>query len=90
MCTNSVIYIQALIPSKYCSFYLPSSPSHTEGGLRGQDGWLTKRQIRIATLRILKDDETKKEHKKPITRGDVIQALTDTNLWTHLLITFLG
>ncbi|KAI7888731.1 major facilitator superfamily domain-containing protein [Mucor mucedo] len=71
-------------------FYLPSSPSQTEGGLRGQDGWLTKRQIRIATLRIMRDDEAKKELDKPIACKDVIQALSDTNLWTHLIITFIG
>ncbi|KAG2215422.1 hypothetical protein INT46_001385 [Mucor plumbeus] len=71
-------------------FYLPASPAHTEGGLRGQDGWLTKRQIQIATLRIIRDDFTKKELNKPISRIDIQQAITDINLWTHLLITFLG
>ncbi|CAO3628867.1 unnamed protein product [Mucor fragilis] len=71
-------------------FYLPASPAHTKGGLRGQDSWLTKRQIRIAMLRITRDDAAKKDHNKPIHRADVYQAVTDINLWTHLLITFLG
>lgn len=72
------------------SYYLPSSPESTEGGLRGQDGWFTKRQIRIAVLRITRDDETKKEQDKPITRADITQVLLDSNLWTHLIITFIG
>jgi hypothetical protein len=74
----------------YISFYLPSSPSHTQGGLKGSDGWFTKRQIRIATYRITRDDETKKDDHKPISRADAIQTITDTNLWVHLLVTFLG
>ncbi|KAG2233160.1 hypothetical protein INT48_001653 [Thamnidium elegans] len=71
-------------------YYLPSSPEGTQGGLRGEDGWFTKRQIRIAVLRITRDDETKKEQDKPITGADVTQALLDSNLWTHLIITFIG
>ncbi|KAI8083301.1 major facilitator superfamily domain-containing protein [Gilbertella persicaria] len=71
-------------------FYLPSSASHTKGGLRGREGWLTKRQIRIAIQRIIKDDATKKEHHKPITRKDAYDAFIDFNLWVHLSITFLG
>ncbi|OBZ84986.1 hypothetical protein A0J61_06960 [Choanephora cucurbitarum] len=70
--------------------YLPSSPSQTHGKLRGSDGWLTKRQIRIAIQRIVRDDATKKEHQNPITKQDVCNALGDFNLWVHLLITFLG
>lgn len=72
------------------SFYLPSSPKHTHGMLRGKYGWLTQRQIRIATLRIIQDDASKKEHNRPITKSDVLQALLDINIWTHLLITFIG
>ncbi|KAI8642522.1 major facilitator superfamily domain-containing protein, partial [Parasitella parasitica] len=71
-------------------FYLPESPAHTKGGLRGPYGWLTKRQVRIATLRIVRDDISKKDQNKLVTRTDIRQAITDINIWVHLLITFLG
>ncbi|CEP07753.1 hypothetical protein [Parasitella parasitica] len=61
-------------------FYLPESPANVKGGLRGPDGWLTKRQIRIATLRVIRDDTSKKDHDKSITSRDIRQAITDTNL----------
>ncbi|KAI8992056.1 major facilitator superfamily domain-containing protein [Mycotypha africana] len=71
-------------------FYVPSSPMRTAGKLRGKKGWLTERQSRIATLRIFRDDETKRSGDKHVSLKDILQAATDTNLWVHLIITFLG
>jgi hypothetical protein len=84
--------MESLIPYFFfrISYYLPKSSRHTKGGLRGTDGWLTSRQVRIATMRIIQDDITKKEHNKPITKRDIVQTITDTNLWAHLTITFIG
>jgi MFS family permease len=71
-------------------FYLPANPLKTAGGLRGKLGWFTEREQKIAITRIIRDDLTKKEQDRPIVLDDVKQALVDTKLWTHLVITFVG
>jgi hypothetical protein len=58
--------------------------------LRGKQGWFTERQKQIAITRIIRDDRTKKEQHERITLHDVKISLTDSKLWIHLIITFLG
>ncbi|CAO3585889.1 unnamed protein product [Absidia cylindrospora] len=70
--------------------YLPSSPDNTSGLLRGTHGWFTKREQYIAVARILRDDTIKEHQNKPLTWMDVKLTVTDTNLYIHLLITFVG
>ncbi|ORZ10845.1 major facilitator superfamily domain-containing protein [Absidia repens] len=70
--------------------YLPSSPANTLGLLRGTHGWFTKREQYIAVTRILRDDTIKEHQNKPLTWMDVKSTVTDTNLYIHLLITFVG
>jgi hypothetical protein len=65
------------------SAYLPDSPT-------GAKEWLTRRERRIALLRILRDDDAKKDQQKPLTWPDVELALKDTNLYVHLAIAFVG
>jgi hypothetical protein len=72
------------------SFYVPGSPYSTHGLLRGKQGWFTERQKQIAITRIIRDDRTKKEQHERITLHDVKISLTDSKLWVHLIITFLG
>ncbi|KAI8375570.1 major facilitator superfamily domain-containing protein [Blakeslea trispora] len=71
-------------------FYLPCNPMKTTGSLRGKVGWFNERQAKIAILRIIRDDQTKKDQDRPVSLNDVKIAITDTNLWTHLIITFVG
>ncbi|KAI8075346.1 major facilitator superfamily domain-containing protein [Gilbertella persicaria] len=71
-------------------FYLPADPLKTAGGLRGKNGWLTESQQKIAITRLIRDDLTKKEQNRPVNWTDAKQALLDTKLWTHLIITFVG
>jgi hypothetical protein len=71
-------------------FFLPANPLRTMGGIRGRKGWFTDRQKKIALIRLIRDDATKKEQNKPVEWNDVKMAVTDTKVWTHLLITFTG
>ncbi|KAI8062955.1 major facilitator superfamily domain-containing protein [Thamnidium elegans] len=71
-------------------FYIPGGPCSTAGFLRGKNGWFTERERNIAVTRIIRDDKTKTEQKKATTWHDVKISVLDTNLWTHLFITFLG
>ncbi|KAI8073277.1 major facilitator superfamily domain-containing protein [Gongronella butleri] len=64
-------------------FYLPSRPSSATT-------WLTSRERDIAELRVVQDDAIKKDQYKPLTRSDMYDALTDINVYIHLLITFIG
>lgn len=74
----------------YNSFYVPGSPATTAGLLRGKHGWFTERERDIAVTRVIRDDKTKKEQYERITWHDVKISVTDTKLWVHLLITFVG
>ncbi|KAG2197908.1 hypothetical protein INT46_003215 [Mucor plumbeus] len=71
-------------------FYVPGSPATTAGLLRGKNGWFTERERNIAVTRVIRDDKTKKEQYERITWHDVKISVTDTKLWVHLLITFVG
>ncbi|KAI8099304.1 major facilitator superfamily domain-containing protein [Halteromyces radiatus] len=70
--------------------YLPSGPGKTSTVLWGKKGWFTERERKIAVTRLVRDDLTKTEQMKKVQWSDAKLALLDTNLWTHLIITFLG
>ncbi|KAK4518283.1 uncharacterized protein ATC70_001635 [Mucor velutinosus] len=65
-------------------------PATTAGLLRGKNGWFTERERNIAVTRVIRDDKTKKEQYERITWHDVKISVTDTKLWVHLLVTFVG
>ncbi|KAK7062360.1 major facilitator superfamily domain-containing protein, partial [Favolaschia claudopus] len=67
-------------------FYLPKNVASTKGGLRGFKPWFTPRQVQIAVTRVIRDDLSKREYEKRVTRGDFIDAATDLGLWGHLLL----
>ncbi|KAI9475525.1 MAG: major facilitator superfamily domain-containing protein [Benjaminiella poitrasii] len=69
--------------------YLPAN-AHKTKGLLSRRGWFTEREAMIATTRIIRDDLSKKEQDRPMVWSDVKQTLTDTKLWTHLMLTFVG
>ncbi|KAG1057143.1 hypothetical protein G6F46_001022 [Rhizopus delemar] len=68
--------------------YLPESPATTRGTIRGKYGWFTEREAAIAVTRIIEDDKYKIEQNAHVTWHDAQIAISDTKLWTHLLITF--
>jgi MFS family permease len=59
-------------------FYLPANPLRTMGGIRGRKGWFTDRQKKIALIRLIRDDATKREQNKPVEWNDAKMAVTDT------------
>jgi len=67
-------------------FYLPRTVRTTKGGLRGFKPWFTDRQIQIAVTRVIRDDRSKREYEKRVTREDFKDAATDLGLWGHLLL----
>ncbi|KAJ7075362.1 MFS general substrate transporter [Mycena crocata] len=67
-------------------FYLPRNVASTQGGLRGFKPWFTPRQVQIAVTRVIKDDQSKREYEKRVTRADFKDAATDIGLWGHLLL----
>ncbi|KAJ8522140.1 hypothetical protein ONZ45_g1225 [Pleurotus djamor] len=71
-------------------FYLPRSVVHTKGGIRGFKPWFTTRQIQISVTRVIRDDPSKRAYETPARWADVKDALTDTGLWGHLILTTLG
>ncbi|KAJ7181574.1 MFS general substrate transporter [Mycena crocata] len=62
------------------------SRASTQGGLRGFKPWFTPRQVQIAVTRVIKDDQSKREYEKRVTRADFKDAATDIGLWGHLLL----
>ncbi|CAO3680449.1 unnamed protein product [Umbelopsis vinacea] len=70
--------------------YLPASLSRTDRLLFGKKPWFTERELQIAVTRLIRDDLTKSEQYRYITLNDIKQAVLDTKLWTHLIITFVG
>jgi len=67
-------------------FYLPRNVTSTKGGLRGFKPWFTPRQVQIAVTRVIRDDQSKREYEKRVTRADFKDAATDLGLWGHLLL----
>ncbi|KAJ7271247.1 MFS general substrate transporter [Mycena rebaudengoi] len=67
-------------------FYLPRNVASTKGGLRGRKAWFTPRQVQIAVARVIRDDQSKREYEKRVTRADFKDAATDLSLWGHLLL----
>ncbi|KAF7331757.1 MFS general substrate transporter [Mycena kentingensis (nom. inval.)] len=67
-------------------FYLPSNVASTRGGLRGRKPWFTSRQIQIAVTRVIRDDVSKREYEKRVTKKDFWESARDLGLWGHLLI----
>jgi hypothetical protein len=72
------------------SLYLPASLTRTDRLLFGKKPWFTERELQIAVTRLIRDDLTKSEQYRHITLNDIKQAVLDTKLWTHLIITFVG
>lgn len=72
------------------SLYLPASLTRTDRLLFGKKSWFTERELQIAVTRLIRDDVTKSEQYRHITLDDIKQAILDTKLWTHLIITFVG
>lgn len=89
-CKSILLFYHIICILKLCSFYVPGSPATTAGLLRGKNGWFTERERNIAVTRVIRDDKTKKEQYERITWHDVKISVTDTKLWVHLLITFVG
>ncbi|KAJ7682018.1 MFS general substrate transporter [Mycena polygramma] len=67
-------------------FYLPKNVAGTKGGLRGFKPWFTPREVQIAVTRVIRDDQSKREYEKRVTRADFKDAATDLGLWGHLLL----
>ncbi|KAJ7668129.1 MFS general substrate transporter [Mycena rosella] len=63
-------------------FYLPRNVNSTKGGLRGFKPWFTPRQVQIAVTRVIRDDQSKREYEKRVTRADFKDAATDLDLPT--------
>ncbi|KAI8336366.1 major facilitator superfamily domain-containing protein [Chlamydoabsidia padenii] len=70
--------------------YLPIGPGHTSTVLWGKKGWFTDRERKIAVTRLIRDDQTKTQQTQRVQWSDVKLVLSDTKVWTHMIITFLG
>ncbi|KAJ7485714.1 MFS general substrate transporter [Mycena latifolia] len=66
-------------------FYLPPNVESTTGGLRFKP-WFTPRQVKIAIIRVIRDDPSKREYEKQLTRTDFTDAAGDLGLWGHLVL----
>ncbi|KAJ6626031.1 MFS general substrate transporter [Mycena sp. CBHHK59/15] len=78
--------IITVVASVIIWFYLPRNVASTQGGLRGFKPWFTPRQVQIAVTRVIRDDRSKREYEKRVTRADFKDAATDLGLWGHLLL----
>ncbi|KAJ7821225.1 MFS general substrate transporter [Mycena olivaceomarginata] len=78
--------IITLVVAVVIFFYLPRNVANTKGGLRGFKSWFTPRQVQIAVTRVIKDDQSKREYEKRVTRADFKDAASDLGLWGHLLL----
>ncbi|KAJ7094329.1 MFS general substrate transporter [Mycena epipterygia] len=78
--------IITIIVSVIIWFYLPRNVDTTKGGLRGFKPWFTPRQVQIAVTRVIRDDQSKRQYEKRVTRADFKDAATDLGLWGHLLL----
>ncbi|KAJ7461924.1 MFS general substrate transporter [Mycena latifolia] len=78
--------IITIVVAVFIWFYLPRNVDNTRGGLRGFKPWFTPRQIQIAVTRVIRDDQSKREYEKRVTRADFKDAATDLGLWGHLLL----
>ena len=58
---------------------------NTSGFLRGNKGWFTEKEAKIAVTRVIRDDLSKTEQNVPITREDVKMALCDSKLWVNII-----
>ncbi|KAJ7615951.1 MFS general substrate transporter [Roridomyces roridus] len=72
--------IITMVVSCFIWFYLPRSAVKTAGA---------SRQIQIAVTRVIRDDESKQQYEKRVTRADLKDSARDLALWGHLLLTAL-